>query len=146
MIKIKYIPLIVFILASCIYLLVYEQFNLITTNYIYSHFLFGFFAPLFFGYFPIHLLLNKKNLCDLTTGNFKELNLVKPLWSLFSGVLITLVWSIGNEVFTDPSENENSFFNAWEHLAYDLAGVVCISVIVIAIRKTHKIVVCSNKT
>ena len=142
MIKTQYIPAIVFIFAIFIYLLVFKQFNLTSTNYNYSHFIFGFFTPLILGYTPVHLLFDKKERHSLFTLDLKELNYTRYDWSLLSGVLLTLYWSIDNEIFIDPKENGNSFFNTYTHFIYDISGIICISFIVLTIlwwiQKTHK--------
>ena len=105
----NYLPMIVFVISSFIFLIFEYYFKLIDNNYTFVHFIFGFLFPLITGYIPLYIFLNQENLKNIFSLKIDKINQVQPKWDIYSGLAITIFWSVGNEVFTDL-ENSNETF------------------------------------
>ncbi len=77
-----------------------------------------------------------------TRLNIDKLNSIQSKWNIYSGLAITTLWSIGNEVFTDLENSNETIFenNNWHHLASDFGGMLLIMLLVYLVHRT------SNKT
>ncbi len=138
----NYLPMMVFIIGSLIFLVLEFFFQLINNHYTFVHFIFGFLFPLITGYIPLYILFNQKNLKYFFSLNIDKLNSIQSKWNIYSGLAITTLWSIGNEVFTDLENSNETIFenNNWHHLASDFGGMLLIMLLVYLVHRT------SNKT
>lgn len=128
----NYLPMIVFVISSLIFLIFEYYFKLIDNNYTFVHFIFGFLFPLITGYIPLYIFLNQENLKNIFSLNIDKINQVQPKWDIYSGLAITTFWSVGNEVFTDLENLNETIFenNNWHHLVSDFGGMLLITLLV----------------
>ncbi len=119
------------------------MFDIVNWNYYFCHLLFGFSAPLVFGYMAIPskndvdvvpLRQFVRNVSAVPVSAWpgalyrsfrRDLASVKAgiPWSPWSGLLVTLFFSVGNEVFVDPIKNGIPFTSDYYHFVLDMIGL-----------------------
>ena len=81
-----------------------------------------------------------KNLKNIFSLKIDKINQVQPKWDIYSGLAITTFWSVGNEVFTDLENSNETIFenNNWHHLVSDFGGMLLITLLVYLVYRTNK--------
>lgn len=134
------IPIGIFFCISALFWFVqFRVFDLIGSHYNFCHMLFGFAFPLLLGYFAIP----PKQVERVKFRVFLDRVLKTPVgawplaiarsvvrdfragipWSPLAGVVVTLFFSLGNEVIIDPMTNGIPFTSAYEHFVADVIGM-----------------------
>ena len=136
----NYLPMIVFVISSLIFLIFEYYFKLIDNNYTFVHFIFGLLFSLIKVYIPLYIFLNQENLKNIFSLKIDKINQVQPKWDIYSGLAITTFWSVGNEVFTDLENSNETIFenNNWHHLVSDFGGMLLITLLVYLVYRTNK--------
>ncbi len=93
--------------------------SLLKQNYWLSHLLFGGVGPFLLG------LVGRPTATRCFTGwSLLPFRLVwKPGWSMGTGLFLTALVSIWNEIIWDPRTNHIPFADAWQDFAADMAGM-----------------------
>ncbi|VXC23687.1 conserved membrane hypothetical protein [Pseudomonas sp. 8Z] len=134
------LPLLLLFLIATTFLIVQTHvMDIVRLNYNLCHFLFGFAAPLAFGY----LALSPKRLDIIPFPVFVRQIAATPItqwpaamlrsikrdissdrpWNPVMGAIWTLVMSMLNEMVVDPLQNGIPFIWAYQHFLADLAGI-----------------------
>jgi len=113
-------PMHVFLAICVLFFSIQLTVDLIKLNYNLCHFIFGFGAPYFTGYFPCSLFkwhgINKLPFDRTFIWNWK--------WSLKPALLIVFLASFINEVIDDPIQNKIPFKDDWHNFAFDMTGLL----------------------
>lgn len=135
------IPVGAFFAISTFFLVIqFYVVDLIHWNYNLCHILFGFAFPLVLGYMAIPPKLVEPIPFRLFWAKVKRISpsywpravvgsIARDLengvpWSPVAGSVMTLVFSILNEMIIDPKVNGVPFTSAYEHFIADVAGIV----------------------
>lgn len=108
--KSLFFPCKIFIMILIVFLIFQYSINIVKINYDIVHFIYGYASPLLFGYIPLYQLFSPKKF--------------DYHWSLNSGIIITLSWSLYNEIIVDPQQNGIPFSHAWSNLLADILGLL----------------------
>lgn len=134
------IPLGIFLCIGALFWFVqFRVFDLIRWNYNFCHMLFGFAFPLLLGYMAIPpkqvervnfrvFLIQVMNTPVRAWPRAIARSVVRDFrtgipWSPIAGVLVTLFFSLGNEMVVDPMTNGIPFTSAYGNFVADAVGM-----------------------
>ncbi len=93
--------------------------SILQSHYLFAHLLFGGVGPFLLG-----LIGRPAIIKDFSGWSILPFRLVWRLgWSLGTGMFLTLLLSIWNEMVWDPRTNHVPFTHAWHDFAADMAGM-----------------------
>ncbi|MEK0364395.1 hypothetical protein [Pseudomonas sp. CBC3] len=140
------VPFLIFVAISIgFWVIQFRCFDLIGWNYNACHWLFGFAFPFFLSYVsvprgrvqvtPFMEVLRQILIVPFYTwplafvrvvyrSTVRDLNAGLP-WTPWIGALITMAFSVGNEMFVDPVMNGTPFVYAYENFVADAIGIAC---------------------
>ncbi|OLU30649.1 hypothetical protein [Pseudomonas sp. PA27(2017)] len=151
------IPFLTFVVVSIgFWVIQFRYFDLIGWNYSVCHWLFGFTFPFFLSYLsvpcgrvqmtPLTEVLKRILAVPFYTwplallrvayrSTVRDLNEGLP-WNPWVGASITLAFSMGNEMFVDPTMNGIPFVHAYDHFLADVLGITCF--LLVTMRWVHR--------